>query len=296
MTKTEPLYSEWKVQQAVSIERHPIPEGQEFWVTEKLNGVRATYFEGLLIARSGRRIDGLDHILKCLHDTVPAGVVLDGELTLLDPAGMNNNEAFAAASGILHSDSPEKPEIGYTVFDCVPDFFNPRPKARYCERRRMMDMLPFSADDPVRVISVLYHGKDRTRVDELLEEAILEDKEGLVVNLNVPYLRTRHSGILKVKRFYTMDLPIVGYEEGLGRLSGTLGALTVAYKNGKIGVGTGFTDEERRDLWNRRDTLIGTLCEVRYKAITSDRHTGQESLQFPVFVRLREDKTDISYD
>ena len=51
-----------------------------------------------------------------------------------------------------------------------------------------------------------------------------------MVNLDVPYKRKRHNGILKVKRFYTMDLPIIECEEGSGRLAGTLGAFVLNYK------------------------------------------------------------------
>lgn len=77
----------------------------------------------------------------------------------------------------------------------------------------------------VNVLPVLYHGNDQSKISELLEQMVREDKEGLMINTDVPYRRTRHKGILKVKRFYTMDLPIIRCEAGTGRLKGTLGAL-----------------------------------------------------------------------
>lgn len=51
----------------------------------------------------------------------------------------------------------------------------------------------------------------------------------------------------------------------------------------------------REKFWQKRDGLTGTLCEVKYKEISQDKGTGLESLQFPVFVGLRTDKTEVSY-
>ena len=147
----------------------------------------------------------------------------------------------------------------------------------------------------VSVLPVLYHGTDQEQIPILLDKMVEEDKEGLMVNLDVPYQRKRHRGILKVQRFYTMDLPIVRCEEGTGRLSGTLGSVVVDFKGNEVSVGTGFSDEQRAMFWNDRDNLVGKLCEVKYKEVSRDKKTGVESLQFPVFVGIRDDKTEVSY-
>ncbi len=159
-----------------------------------------------------------------------------------------------------------------------------------------MDLCAEKLDtDCTRVLPVLYHGTDQSRIWPLLDRMVAEDKEGLMLNTDVPYYRTRHRGILKVKQFYTMDLPVIGAEEGSGRLSGTLGALMLEYKGNEVRVGSGFSAEQRRAYWQNRENLPMCMCEVKYKEISCDKNTGLESLQFPVFVRLREDKTDISY-
>ena len=150
-------------------------------------------------------------------------------------------------------------------------------------------------DGALRILPVLYRGNDQSKIDELLEQMVAEDKEGLMLNIDVPYKRTRHKGILKIKRFYTMDLRITGYEEGTGRLEGTLGALVLEYKGNSVKVGSGFTDEQRTELWNNREDIIGSICEVKYKEISSDKNTGLESLQFPVFVQMRFDKSEVSF-
>lgn len=133
-------------------------------------------------------------------------------------------------------------------------------------------------------------------IETLLDKMVEEDKEGLIVNLDTPYYRKRHSGILKVKRFYTMDLPIIACEEGSGRLAGILGAFVLQYKGNEVRVGTGFTNEQRISFWDNRDALLGSLCEVKYKEISCDKNTGAESLQFPVFISLRTDKDDVSFE
>lgn len=296
------LIPEWEVQQAFPIEKYPIKNGTVFWLSEKLNGTRATYYKGKLVARSGSTYTGLDHITDELKWIEGHGVVLDGELTLKDDfkEGLSDNEAFRKATGIINSDEKvNKTMICFTVFDVIPvsDFENPKPSVTYAARRNLLDNLSelLPKDGSVKILPTLYHGADLSKIDELLEQMVSNDKEGLMANLDVPYRRTRHNGILKIKRFYTMDLPIVRVEAGTGRLEGTLGSLVLKYENNEVKVGSGFTDEQRAEYWANPDALIGTLCEVKYKEISSDKQTGMKSLQFPVFVRLRDDKAEISY-
>lgn len=293
------LIPEWEVQQAYPIDKYPIAENTEFWLTQKLNGVRATYYDGKLIARSGVPYSGLEHIISTIESSPMGAYVLDGELTLMDKQGLSDNEAFRVATGILNSDDVNKTTICFTVFDIIPkeDFDNKTPKVNYSDRRILLDNFSEFMDSSgcLRILPVLYHGTDRSKIEELLNRMVSEDKEGLMLNTDVPYKRTRHKGILKIKRFYTMDLKIIGYEEGTGRLEGTLGAFVLEYKGNEVKVGSGFTDEQRDVFWKNRDEMVGLLCEVKYKEISSDKNTGLESLQFPVFVRMRTDKTQVSF-
>lgn len=291
------LIPSWEVQQAFPIDRYPIEPGTEFWLTQKLNGNRATFYKGKMIARSGATYAGLGHIVRAVSGFCSKhGVVLDGELVLKDSAGLTDNEAFRKATGILNSDG-NKSCICFMVFDMIPvsDFENANPKIPYSIRRRALDNAqPMLESENVHVLPVLYHGTNQSVIDSLLSKMVAEDKEGLMLNTDVPYIRDRHRGILKVKRFYTMDLPVVGKEEGDGKLSGTLGALVLNYKGNEVRVGSGFSDEERKELWEH-EIRDGALCEVKYKEISYDKKTGKESLQFPVFVRMRYDKSKVSY-
>lgn len=296
------LVHEWEIQQAYPIDKYPLKEGVWFSLTQKLNGVRATYYKGQLYARSGVPYKGLGHITSILDSDTFDGMMFDGELTLKDKGTLSDNEAFREATGIINSDALYKTEICYTIFDVISekDFEKSgESSVDYQARRSYLDswLAPrVGSSGCVSVLPVLYSGYDQSKIDELLDQMVREDKEGLMVNLNVPYKCKRHNGILKVKRFYTMDLPIVRCEEGTGRLAGTLGALVLDFKGNEVKVGSGFTDEQRDNIWvHHRNDVIGALCEVKYKEVSSDKRTGAESLQFPVFVSLRTDKTDVSY-
>lgn len=293
------LIPEWEVQQAYPIDKYPLKPGTWFSLSEKLNGVRATYYNGQLYARSGVPYEGLEHITKEFSWDTTNALVLDGELTLKDKGELSDNEAFRVATGIINSDAVDKTVICYTVFDVLPtgEFEKGESEAGYRTRRPALEAVKatLSKDSPVRILPVLYSGTDQSKIDTLLEQMVREDKEGLMVNLDVPYKCKRHNGILKVKRFYTMDLPIIACEEGSGRLAGTLGAFVLQYKGNEVRVGSGFTDEQRTEFWAKRNDLAGTICEVKYKEISYDKNTGAESLQFPVFISLRTDKDEVSY-
>lgn len=88
------------MQQAYPIDKYPVPDGTWFSLTQKLNGVRATYYKGQLIARSGVPFTGLEHITNEFAWDTTNGMVLDGELTLADKGTLSDNEAFRVATGV----------------------------------------------------------------------------------------------------------------------------------------------------------------------------------------------------
>lgn len=292
------LIPEWEVQQAYPIDKYPFKDGTWFALTQKLNGVRATFYNGQLFARSGEPFSGMSHILERLSDFSDK-YVFDGELTLCDDENLSDNEKFRVATGIINSDSNDKTGICYTIFDVIPvtEFDLGESMGGYRDRRKLLDSIAGSIESKhIKVLEVLYEGTDQSKIEEYLDQMVREDKEGLMVNLDVPYQCKRHRGILKVKRFYTMDLPIIRCEEGTGRLAGRLGAFVLDYKDNEVNVGSGFTDEQRTEFWKNRELLTGTLCEVKYKEISCDKRTKAESLQFPVFITLRTDKSEVNYE
>jgi DNA ligase-1 len=131
---------------------------------------------------------------------------------------------------------------------------------------------------------------------ELLDEALANNEEGIMINdCSAVYEFGRTWALQKVKKMNTLDLEIVGYEEGSGRLAGTLGAFHVRYKNGNIvKVGSGFSDELRALIWTEPSDFIGKIVEIQYFEESSNAEGGV-SLRFPVFKDFRPDKSVADY-
>lgn len=81
---------------------------------------------------------------------------------------------------------------------------------------------------------------------------------------------------IKDKCVETVDLRIVGFQEGTGKHEGRLGALIC--EDPKTGartkVGTGFSDQERDEIWNNRNKVNGQIVEVdtNWKIHTGSYH------------------------
>lgn len=88
---------------------------------------------------------------------------------------------------------------------------------------------------------------------------------------------------IKVKPEETHDVAITGFVEGRGKHAGRLSIVQTPLGN----VGSGFSDEERAQLWAEAQagTLIGQIVEVSCMEFTP---TGK--FRHPVFLRMRPDK------
>ena len=295
---------QWEVQQAFSIDKFPLKENEWFSLSQKLNGVRGTFFEGRILSRQGKEFSGLQHIIDNIEKLFPSPEdwVLDGELIRINNEGLTDNENFRIGTGLLGQDDADKSAMRLTVFDVLPksDFIAGESTETYKVRLDTMNNLREKMDkselSSLSIVEVLYSGCDINMIDIYLEKMVSEDKEGLMLNRDSKYFRKRHNGILKVKRFYTVDLVVCNLEEGSGRLSGKLGAFVVDYKGNKLNVGSGMSDEQREEYWNNRENMPGRVIEVKYKEESSDKKTGLNSLQFPIFVALREEGKEVSYD
>lgn len=295
---------QWEVQQAYQIGKLKMNENEWFSLSQKLNGVRGTYFEGKLISRQGKEFIGLEHILGDIQQLIPNSDewVIDGELIRKNAEHVSDNENFRLTTGILSQEDGDKRQIQLVIFDILPkaEFLRGESKLRYRDRLEQLKDLGQRIKrrnlSNLRIVDVLYTGNDMSMISKCLNRMIVEGKEGLMLNRNCKYFTRRHNGILKVKQFYTVDLEIVDLEEGTGRLSGTLGAFVVRYKNNYLRVGSGMTDDQRKKFWDDGLNLIGRVIEVKYKDESYDRRTGLRSLQFPTFVQLRELGKQESYD
>ena len=94
----------------------------------------------------------------------------------------------------------------------------------------------------------------------------------------------------------TLDVEVIDVKRGGGRLKDRMGALRVGLDlDGTVvsvgRVGTGFSDEERLDWWNRHETgeAVGTLIEVAFEDFQVRSAGKSGGLRFPRFKRERPD-------
>lgn len=297
----EEIIPVWEVQQGYPIDKYKFRKGELIFASRKLNGSRGTYFKGDIISRQAQKFEGLDHIIKDIEKIIGTDYAVDGELIRRNIDGLTDGQNFRETISILNSDGNDKSLIKFVIFDIVPidEFERDACTENYSVRKkRLLDLknkIQKNGTQNIEVVQMVYEGTDVNDVYDWLDYAVKHDWEGLVVNRQVPYRRTRHNGCLKVKRFYTVDLRITAIEEGQNRLAGTMGALVVDYKGNELRVGSGFDDATRAAVWENPDNYIGKIVEIKYKEKSCDKKTGLESLQFPTFVRFRNDKNEVSY-
>ena len=123
------------------------------------------------------------------------------------------------------------------------------------------------------------------------KKMVEEGYEGIMIkDIDSPYECKRSASWLKMKPFIEVSLEVKDIEEGTGRNEGRLGAFICEGvddgKNIKVNVGSGFSDDNRDEFWNGRDTIPGQIVEVRADAITQNQD-GTYSLRFPRFLRFR---------
>lgn len=286
-------------------------EGQSFTITEKLDGIRCIAFvepdftgalRAKLYSRQGQPITGLKDIekeLRHLASCYGVSIVFDGELLVSERWRYPSTEQYKRTTQIVRTKDEYKTGITYHVFDLLSAeaFHQKACETPYCLRRDQLNTLFAAVDDcqHVEAVPVLYSGSDVNMIYQHLESQRRLQHEGVMINLdNAAYVFGRTSSLLKVKVMQDCDLAIVGYEEGSGKFSGTLGALIVDYKGTRVGVGSGLSDQARRFFWDHQQECLGRIVTIQYFEETHDAN-GFPSLRFPVFKEMREEGKEISY-
>mgnify|MGYP000930524810 CR=1 FL=1 len=181
-----------------------------------------------------------------------------------------------------------KDKITYHIFDII-DYELP-----YIKRRNFIDSIENT--EYQQICEVLYKGQINNVVFKLLDEVVAQKQEGLMANdIEGMYESKRVKSILKFKKFNTVDLKCISVEQGEKKYANTLGAIVCEYKGNIVKVGSGFTDSQRDYYWNNQDEIIGRVVEIQYFEETQDKQ-GNFSLRFGVFLEIRHDKNEGSYE
>lgn len=238
-----------------------------WWMSEKLDGVRAYWDGKQFVSRQGNLYHAPDWFVEGLP-----GVPLDGELWVA-------RKAFQRTVGIVRrQDKPDIwKEVRFLVFDA------PAAGGAFEERVKFLrDGLagwkaPYAALHDHELCRGVEHLREELRrVEGLGGEGLMLRQPGS------RYEAGRSGTLLKVKSFRDDEGVVIGHEPGKGRHAGRLGALTVQLATGKVfSVGTGFTDRERQS-----PPSVGATITFRYQEL-SDAGIPR----FPSYVGLR---TDVS--
>jgi bifunctional non-homologous end joining protein LigD len=293
------------------------PFSKAGWLFElKLDGyrVRAAREDGeaKLISRKGHDMTAaFPEIARAVAALPYEGLILDGELVVLDDAGRPSfnrlqNRARLSRLPEIKRAAVETPATFY-VFDLLAfEGYDVRPLPLVKRKAVLAKLLP-------RAGALRYSDHFETKGEALYEHVVQLGLEGIVAKkADSPYRGGRSANWLKIRADRTDDFVVVGYSRPKGSRGG-FGALHLgAYEDGKLvyagRVGSGFTAQQLEEVSAElegavRDTppcegppaLLKDkenvwvepklVAEVRYKEVTPDHLLRQ-----PVFLRFRDDK------
>lgn len=290
-----------------------VGHGKVAWpciVTEKLDGIRRIIIKenGVCRAysRSGHIDEGLVEILaEAMH--LPDNTVYDGEL--LAKGTFKDSIAQRQASNSIANSGGEKTGLTFNVFDMIPldEFYAGKSTSPALNRKILLgatlmdDSIEYLTDNASELIAAfgihqeLEHIKPVPilgKVNSLLEaEPIVSEiwnngGEGIMLNTCsglYEIKRTKH--LLKVKHTEEYTLKVVDILEGTGRNEDAMGALVVDFEGSYVGVGSGFTDAQRQEIWENPEDYLGRMIEVETFG-KSTNAAGGKSLNCPIFKRF----------
>ena len=252
---------------------HPGVNLEDYWVSEKLDGVRA-YWDGEKLWSRGGHVYAAPHWFTAQFPRHP----LDGEL-------WSGRGRFAELSGVVRKAQPvdeEWRQVRFHVFDL------PVPEKVFEQRYRQLKQLVEASGSPYLALVVQRPVASHPELVAELEQVVAAGAEGLMLKRrNSRYQAGRSDDLLKVKTHDDAEATVVGHLQGKGKYEGLMGSLEVELANGRrFRIGTGFSDAERQN-----PPAVGTVITFRYRGFTA---TGLP--RFASFLRVRNDEPEVSPD
>lgn len=237
----------------------------DYWVSEKYDGVRGYWDGKQLWTRGGERV-----VAPAWFTAPLPAQPLDGELW----AGRGR---FAHAVSTVRSQTPNDAawrEMRFMVFDLPtqPGDFTARLAA-------LRNLLPIT-DAPWVVPVPQQRATTHAELQALLDKTVKMGGEGLMLHRgSSQYRGERNNDLLKVKPYEDAEARVIEHVPGKGRHSARLGALVVETPDGKrFRLGSGLTDAERDN-----PPAIGSWVTYRYNGTTA-----KGLPRFARFMRVRE--------
>ena len=266
------------------------------YASPKLDGIRVIIKDNQVLSRNGKTIPNIfvQSLLKSYHG-------LDGELIVGHPT--HPNVFQLTTSGVMSIEGT--PNVRLYVFDCW--YAEGGIDARYNE------VLKITQNNSIVDIEVVPQIVINS-LEELYkfeEDCLAKGYEGVMLRYpNAPYKNGRSTvkegALLKLKRFSDSEAYILGMEpllrnhneptkNALGHTERSshiynkvaddlLGALNVKdiHTGVEFSIGSGFTEEQRREIWNKQVELIGSIVKYKYFEVGV-----KDKPRFPIFCGLR---------
>lgn len=272
------------------------------YASPKLDGIRVIIKDNQVLSRNGKPIPNvfIQSLLKSYHG-------LDGELIVGHPT--HPNVFQLTTSGVMSIEGT--PNVRLYVFDCW--YAEGGIDTRYNE---VLKITQGSSIVDIEVVpQIIINSLEELYKFE--EDCLAKGYEGVMLRYpNAPYKNGRSTvkegALLKLKRFSDSEAYILGMEpllrnhneatkNALGHTERSshkdnkiadnlLGALNVKdmHTGIEFSIGSGFTEEQRRDIWNKQIELIGSIVKYKYFEVGV-----KDKPRFPIFLGFR-DKGDIS--
>lgn len=218
-----------------------------YWISEKLDGVRALWDGQLLRFRSGRPLAAPSWFIAALPP-----VALDGELWM-------GRGTFDRLSATVRQDTPQDAawrEVMYQVFDV------PGQGGTFSERLlKMKDVLSLRTAPFVQALPQ-FRVANTAALEQQLLQVVQGGGEGLMLHqVDAVWQSGRSHSLHKLKLVKDEDARVIGYVPGKGRLSGRVGALWVEMPNGqRFALGSGLSDAQRE-----KPPEVGAWVSYRYR-------------------------------
>lgn len=261
-------------------------------VQPKLDGVRVLAFvdkfagEVKFYSRSGKEFHTFDHLKESMlevasGENVTTAVVFDGEVI---------SGSFNKTVSEVRKKDVQATDAKFFAFDLMTkeDFSSDGPVEfgyviRYAALKEMIGGRDKSF--PVKLLPIKYVNSHE-EIESYASVVMAKGLEGAIIKSpDGHYFKRRNHAWMKIKAEDSVDVKIVGAEEGTGKYEGMLGAIIIDHNGVDVNVGTGLSDEQRKDFWTSHAAgeLVGRLCEVGYHEVTPDG-----SLRHPRFERFRD--------
>jgi DNA ligase-1 len=238
--------------------------GSVLFVQPKLNGIRAVWDGETLWSRTGKLAFSVScaHIIEELKRRgLPPG--LDGEV-------YSHGTPLQKISGDVRQ---QKTPIDYLQF-YVFDHISKRP---FSTRQKELDTLEIPRQDSLLQQVPTFNTREITHKENfinLMYENFLSDGfEGLILRLDKPYnFGKKENFMYKMKPEKDMDLVLVNFNPATTALhKDTFGSLQLWHPiEGWEVACSGLTEAKRRELWQKREELIGMTVEIKYEELSED--------------------------